>query len=122
MLINLSNHPSAKWESAQQEAAIQYGKIKDILFPNIPPEWDTDEVEILAKEYLMKIKFLKENIHENLVVHLSGEIIFCFLLAQLLLNENILVITSTTERIAEEKNGEKRSVFQFKKFRQYKII
>ncbi|MDR0612493.1 MAG: hypothetical protein LBG45_03230 [Dysgonamonadaceae bacterium] len=50
-----------------------------------------------------------------------GEPVFCFLLAQLLLNANITCFTSTTERIVVEKDGMKTSEFRFGRFREYKL-
>ena len=46
----------------------------------------------------------------------------CFLLAQLLLKENITCLVSTTERITTEKNGTKISEFRFGRFREYKLL
>ena len=42
MLINLSNHPVANWESAQiKEAESSFISIFDLNFPNIPPDAGT---------------------------------------------------------------------------------
>jgi len=136
MFVNLSNHPCysfeeidgcvvkvQKWEFPQYQAASVYGEVVDLTFPDIPPIWTTEEVEMLAVEYLIQLKEIKENATDDMfVVHLSGEIIFCFLLAQMLQNEGIVVVAATTIRIAEEKNGEKKSKFEFCQFRPYRII
>lgn len=121
MLINLSNHPSKNWETAQIEAASQYGEIIDITFPNIPPYWDTVQVEKLSKEYFKHIKEIKKTEKEKPVIHIAGEPVFCFLLINILLKEDYIVFTSTTERIVEKINNEKISVFKFKKFRKFKL-
>ena len=42
--INLSNHPSDKWDEKQMEAAKQYGEVMDIPFPSIPAQADENEV------------------------------------------------------------------------------
>jgi hypothetical protein len=121
MLINLSNHPSSKWDEAQQKAAASFGKILDISFPSIPPEWDTDQVEILARKYLEQIKAIDLESTERPVVHIAGELVFCYLLIQLLLKEQFLCVTSTTERIVKEEKNVKTTRFEFIKFRAFKI-
>jgi hypothetical protein len=121
MLINLSNHPSAKWSAEQKHAAeSQFGEIVDLLFPHIPAEWDTAKVSELANDYLYQCKRLLENESKLSAVHLAGEPVFCFVLANLLLKAGINCITSTTERIVMEKNnGTKISEFKFCRFREY---
>lgn len=121
MLINLSNHPSEKWEAAQLETASQYGEIINIPFPNIPPEWNTKQVEKEAKEYFNRIKKIESTEKEKLVIHLAGEPTFCFQLSRLLLTKGFRVVTSTTERIVQESENEKKSIFKFKQFREYKM-
>jgi hypothetical protein len=122
VLINLSNHPSANWPEEQLQAASLFGKIVDLPFPAIPPEWDTEQETNTAYEYLDKCKQLLCDKNEKSVVHLAGEPVFCFLLAQLLLKANIACLTSTTERIAVEENGTKTSEFRFGGFREYKLL
>ncbi len=118
ILLNITNHPSEKWENAQKEQATQnYGEIIDIPFPNISPELDTSEVAEIAKEYLGKVKEIQKN---NLVtVHLMGEFTFTFLLTNLLISEGIEVICSTTKRRIVEEGNKKISVFSFVRFRSY---
>jgi hypothetical protein len=122
MLINLSNHPSVNWMPEQITTAQSFGKIVDIPFPAIPPDWDTEKVILMAHEYLDKCKQLLNSKNETSAVHLAGEPIFCFVLAQLLLKENITCLASTTERIVTEKNGIKTSEFRFRCFRKYKLL
>ncbi len=49
--INFSNHPFESWGEEQKKAAEAYGTLVEIPFPNIPPEWSTEEVNALADEY-----------------------------------------------------------------------
>lgn len=121
MLLNLSNHPSRNWDKKQTEAAIlAYGKIVDIEFPQIDPEWDTFRIMRLAEEYLEIVQNkIAENPDTKLVVHLMGELTFCFCFAIMLANAEIQCVASTTRRNAVEKNGVKTSVFEFVKFRNY---
>ena len=55
MLINLSNHPVRAWKAVQKKSAMEeYGKIIDIEFPEINPNWSTNEI-IKLSEKLPKI-------------------------------------------------------------------
>ncbi len=121
MLINLSNHPSDKWEKLQLEAASKYGEIVDMPFPNILPDWDDAEVETLVIDYYTRCLEKLPKGSQN-AVHLAGEFIFCFLLAQMFLKAGVICVTSTSKRIVKEENGEKISKFEFVRFRNYKLI
>ncbi len=115
MLLNLSNHPSAHWPPTQMNEAVkQYGSVQDLAFPQINPNANTDEIEQLAEEYETKIRKLNPS-----TVHLMGEMTFTFKLVNRLKAIGIPCIASTTERIAEEENGAKTSVFKFVRFRAY---
>jgi len=46
MFINVSNHPSSKWNKDQLEAARTLGgEVMDVQFPAVDPHWETWEVE-----------------------------------------------------------------------------
>lgn len=122
MLINLSNHPSAKWGETQRAAASVYGEIEEMPFPPIPPEWNTEEVEAKASSFYQDCIKLLEKEEAPSAVHLAGESIFCFLLAQMLLRKGVRCLTSTTKRVAIEEGSTKISEFQFVGFREYKWI
>ncbi len=114
-LLNLSNHPSERWTEEQRAMAIKlYGEVRDLAFPQIPPEYGEDQVTLLAEEYLMKVRSLKPG-----AVHLMGEMTFTSLLVALLQKEGIPCLASTTRRVAIEEGNKKISVFQFVKFRRY---
>lgn len=51
MFLNLSNHPSAAWGSAQRAAAeaLAPGPLQDLPFPEVDPSWDTQEVTAFAQ-------------------------------------------------------------------------
>lgn len=119
MFVNLSNHPSAIWDEAQRKAAEEYGRILDIPFPSIPPEWDAHDVEELVRIYVAKIDDLIGKGEENSVIHVVGEIVFTFQLVTVLLNKGYRVVASTTERSTKFVGKEKRSVFKFVDFRFY---
>lgn len=116
MLLNLSNHPPSTWPQNQMQAAIsQYDAVQDLPFPQINPEWTSDQILRLAEEYEIKIRKINPT-----AVHIMGELTFCFLLVNRLKTIGIPCITSTTGRIAAaDENGNKISVFKFVQFREY---
>jgi CRISPR-associated Csx2 family protein len=118
--LNLSNHPSSQWEPHQLEAADQFGELFNLPFPEINPEWDAAQIELLAGEYLQKIKKLAEEKSATPVVHLMGEYCFCFALGNLLKAEQIQTIVSTSERKSVmNDDGTKTIHFDFVQFRPY---
>ena len=117
-LINFSNHPSQYWSKEQSEAATAFGKIEDILFPDIDPEADETELMKLAEEYVKQILELEE--HYNITVHVMGEMTFTYMVVSQLKAMGIECIASTTIRDAEySSDGKKISDFQFVRFRKY---
>lgn len=120
MLINLSNHPKERWSEHQLFEAQQYGKIVDLPFPNIPPDASVEQLQPLIEEYYNRVTSFGDP--SRVVVHLMGEMTFTFMLLSRLLKADYRCISSTTNRIVEElSSGEKRVLFQFSKFREYKL-
>lgn len=76
MFINFSNHPSAGWSAEQTAAAIEFGDIVDLPFPNVPAGADTAAVSELADEYCAKILPLRAD-----VVLVQGEMSLLFAVA-----------------------------------------
>ncbi|MDD3722734.1 MAG: hypothetical protein PHW92_09660 [Lutibacter sp.] len=121
MLLNLSNHPSHNWDKKQTEAAkLAFGEIVDIEFPQIDPEWDQHQIWQIAQEFCNNILLaIVDKAHNKNAVHLMGETVFCFCLANMLKDAGVQCVASTTRRNAVEKNGVKTSVFEFVQFRNY---
>lgn len=120
MLLNISNHPCTKWPEIQRRAAIeQYREIKDMPFPQIPPDMDTVGIRQMVEDYEARIhKVAADN--NNLIVHLMGELTFTHLLVNRLQKAGIPCVASTSERIViEEASGKKISQFNFVRFRNY---
>lgn len=114
-LINISNHPSAKWSPAQRDAAIeQYGNIYDIPFPDIDPDMDAAQMQAFVQEYFETIQSLSPT-----AVHLMGEMTFTFALVQKLKAAGIPCVASTSHRKVEERDGKKIVQFEFVQFRPY---
>lgn len=118
MLLNLTNHPSTAWTPLQKQTAEQlYGSIADMPFPNIPPDWTSEQIAALAASYLADIQ---AKYPAPLTVHLMGEMTFTATLVHLLQKNNTPCVASTSERIVEEKpDGQKVVTFQFVQFRAY---
>ena len=117
-LINFSNHPSQLWSKDQSEAAAAYGKIIDMPFPAINPDADETDIQKLAEEYVKQILELEE--HNNITVHIMGEMTFTYMVVTQLKAMGIECIASTTTRDTEySAEGKKISDFQFVRFRKY---
>lgn len=117
--LNISNHPSGRWTERQLEAAKGYGDIIDIPFPQIEPEAGTEDIALLAEEYLRKIEP-----HEVSAVMVQGEFTFSYALIKRLRKMNITVVAACTKRKVEEQilpDGAvvKNSIFEFCGFREY---
>lgn len=120
MLINLTNHPHAEWDEAQKQAATQYGECVDLAFPAIDPQMDSDDIDLLADEYLQQIKQLAAQNEAIPVVHLMGEMTFLYRLVRKLEDAGIACVASTSERVSIDLgNGTKNTIFKFVKFRNY---
>ncbi|MGB1216839.1 MAG: CRISPR-associated protein [Saprospiraceae bacterium] len=118
MLINLSNHPTDQWDAEQLFAAqAQFGEVDFIQHPNIPPNWNREQVETLANEYVNKI--LVANPKKDLRIHVVGEPVFCFCFITRMRQEGIPCLTSTTERMVEVRDNKKIITFRFESFRYY---
>lgn len=122
MLINLSNHPSTRWNDKQmQTAKAQFGNVKDIQFPNIPPAATSKEVQKMTKTYVQQIRTLaKEPQNQPFAAHVMGEMTFMYRVVKLLRRSNIKCVASTTERdTIENPDGSKTFKFSFVQFREY---
>ncbi len=118
IFINLSNHPSSKWEKKQKEAAEQFGDIVDIPFPDVNPNDDHSEIETLADQYVKIIEEKAKN--ATAIVHVMGEMTFTYSIVSRLNERGIGCVASTTERKAiENADGLKTSEFSFVRFREY---
>ena len=126
MLINLSNHPSDKWDIKQTSASLTFKHVEDIPFPNVSPEYDEESIAALADEYLEKCLLLFQDYHEVTgddsedVVHIQGEFTFTYRMVRLLNEHGIRCIASTTNRVVKEnKDGSRTYQFEFVRFREY---
>ena len=116
MLLNLSNHPSNNWPPNQTDAAISlFQKIVDLPFPQIPPQINAPELDLLVDEFEIKIRKA-----DPTAIHIMGELTFTHRLVIRLKAIGYRCIASTTERLViEDGNGNKTSTFKFVQFRDY---
>lgn len=117
MLLNLSNHPFRSWpENQRQEAISRFENVEDLPFPIIDPSWTTDEVLKEVEHYIAIARQKDPN-----AIHIMGEMVFVHLFVSQMHLLGIPCYASSTERISEEKNGEKISIFKFVQFRSYRF-
>ena len=118
MFINLSNHPSSKWDEAQIEYAKRYGDIIDLPFPQVDPDGDEAYIGNLVDEYVQSVLALGGP--AELTVHVMGEMTFTCAIVAKLKAAGATCVASTTERIIRQlPDGRKESIFRFVRFRQY---
>ena len=119
MFINLTNHPSVRWQSEQRETAEKYGEIADFPFPNIDPGLSADEVFAMAQETTEKIAAMRPE-----CVLCQGEFTFSYAVIKLLRDRGIRVVAACSERSSAQvwQNGQivKTVVFNFCGFREYR--
>ena len=125
MLINFTNHPSAKWPDIQKEEAVSlYGAVSDYPFPSVSPEATEEDIARIADEKTRgMLAILQQYPQDHNAVLCQGEFNMCFAVVSRLLDQQIEVVSATTERIAvesfEEGTIKKTSEFRFSGFRKY---
>lgn len=118
VFINLSNHPSSQWEESQLSAAQKYGKIIDLDFPMIASRGTRDEIQTIVHKYLIKLQSIAPP--NEAVVHIMGEMTFCFKLVDMLKSAGYTCLASTSERkVKDLGDGKKEVTFEFVQFREY---
>lgn len=121
MFVNFTNHPSAKWEAAQREAATYHGSsgIVDRPFPNVSPTATSRDIYLQAKSIAMAILIDLPYDEENTVL-CQGEMTLAFAVVQELKAAKIKCVAATTERVVTEgESGVKQATFKFVQFREF---
>ena len=119
MLINLSNHPSARWSETQTLCAAAYGEVVDMPFPAVDAHATSGDIDALVQQYFDRIMA-----YNNPAVMLQGEYVFTYRLVNRLKQAGITVLASCSERrvvqsVDAEGNATRVSVFVFAGFREY---
>ncbi len=112
--INFTNHPSDRWEEEQRKAALEYGEIIDLPFPNVSPQGDEQYIDRMAGECVSQIL----QFHPAAVL-CQGEFCLAYQVICRLREKGIQVVAACSERIAREVGQKKETVFAFVQFRGY---
>lgn len=77
ILINFSNHPSAKWDAAQRE---DWAIVIDERFPRIRSESTKEDLQKMVKKYRKRIGEIAESLDKDAEIwlHLVGHWSFCY--------------------------------------------
>lgn len=127
--LNISNHPSDKWQVGQSEAALnlpEIRQIRDVPFPNIPPAASASTVREMAFELLYALQADGLDPAQD-VAMVQGEFSFTHHLTCALEALGMRVVVGCSERKAEEitlADGvvRKVSTFDFVQFRQVTLV
>lgn len=122
MFINLSNHPSSRWDIKQLEAAFALtsdNKIKDVQFPAVPATATTYDVLTIA-----------DGLHHTVMashpeaVMIAGEFTLAYTMIELCLRAGLKVVAACSERrtnevLNEDGSTTKTAIFEFVQFREF---
>lgn len=119
VFINHTNHPSSKWDENQLAAAKEYGEIRDLPFPNVDPDFDTEKVRELVDSFFKEIADINPS-----CVLCQGEFVYVYHMVQKLKAAGIKAVASCSERNVKETvdgsgNNVKTIIFSFVRFRDY---
>ncbi len=114
VFINLSNHPSEKWDRTQTEAAEAYGLIIDMPFPAVDPKATSEEIRNLGREYAEKIME-----YDPAAVMCQGEFTLCYTIIKELKERGVTVLAACARRMVDEVDGARIARFIFEGFREY---
>ena len=117
MFLNFTNHPAAGWSAEQRRAALAYGVILDLPFPDVPPKCSTAEVAVLADAWAARILAM----HPDCVL-CQGEMTLTARVVQLL-REHPVVAACSCRCAADWTDAagctHRRAEFRFVRFREY---
>lgn len=122
LFINLSNHPTKNWSDQQLMSAEEYGEVIDMRFPEVDPDASEIDLDCLACEVVDRIMLRSrryEGTADEMTVHVMGEMTLTYRIVELLKDEGVLCLASTTRRNVVEDGNSKTSVFEFRQFRRY---
>lgn len=120
MFLNISNHPSNKWEQSQIDAAYEAGGfIRDIPFPSVPATATPELVKEIGDKIFAQVTSLCEkNPNENVAMIMGEFSLTLYLVHKLACYARPVV--ATTNRVKKElPDGSIVHYFKFIKFREY---
>lgn len=113
--VNFTNHPSENWNADQKHAALKYGSIVDIMFPQVDPKATEADIKALAEKYVSEILKLRPE-----AVLCQGEFNLCYVVINMLKAEGVTVVAACSNRVVKDTPEGKISKFVFVQFREYK--
>ena len=122
MFINISNHPSNRWDKKQLEAAMELtsdNQIEDIQFPAVPATATTTDVISMADSLYSDIMSKRPE-----AVMVAGEFTLAYTIIKLLMQHGVRVVAACSDRCTHEVVNEdgtttKTTVFEFIQFREF---
>ena len=116
-LINISNHPSNKWETGQ---SLDYGKVIDIPFPAI--NYDSN-FQRIADSIYDTIRNRYHRTPRDCTVMVQGQHVATFAIVATLMSCGFRCVSAFTDRIVSENpDGTKLSRFVFGGYQEYSSI
>lgn len=112
--INLTNHPSDKWNEDQKRAAQCYGAIEDLPFPEVDPEGGEDYVRALSDRLVEQVIERRPD-----AVLCQGEFTLAYSVIRKLQQRGVTVLAACSKRNVMEKENRKVTIFEFVRFREY---
>ena len=122
MFINISNHPSNRWDKKQLEAAkalTNDGLVGDIPFPAVSATASSSEVISMADSLYSDIMSKRPE-----AVMVAGEFTLAYTIIKLLMQHGVRVVAACSDRCTHEVVNEdgtttKTTVFEFIQFREF---
>ena len=123
VFVNVSNHPSDKWDEKQLSAA---GNVLNVVFPNVPPEATEEEIEALAtkvvEDVVSRLAAAGALTNEEKRVLVQGEFSLCNEIWKKLGAMGFQPVVATSERQSVDLgDGKKTTVFKFVQFRRIRV-
>lgn len=125
MFINISNHPSNRWDKKQLEAAkalTNDGLVVDIPFPAVSATASSSEVISMADSLYSDIMSKRPD-----TVMVAGEFTLAYTIIKLLTQHGVKVVAACSDRCVDEvvnKDGTttKTVNFKFIQFREFPLF
>ena len=122
MFINISNHPSNRWDKKQLEAAkalTNDGLVGDIPFPAVPATATTSDILAIADGLHHTVMANKPE-----AIMVAGEFTLAYTMIEICLRAGIKVVAACSDRCTKEVVNEdgtttKTTVFEFIQFREF---
>lgn len=117
MFVNISNHPSAKWDTRQRALALALAQgeyILDVPFPEVPANASCADIYHMARRLAATVP------DEACYAMVQGEFTLTFSVIKELQARGITCVAATSRRfVTLSIDGVKESRFEFVQFREF---